>query len=114
MAQETIGLPLLLWALEQSHEQLARTARRWWLFTQLAILVSCLMGVASIVWALSDLREAWHTGKWAYFWQTVNGVWAPWQPACEQRRLIVRFHATLMLRARYGRWRFVEMSKMRP
>lgn len=77
MAQETIGLPLLLSALEQGDEQMARAVRGWRLFILVAILMSCLVGVASLVWVFNELRDAWHTGIWTYFWQTVNGLWAP-------------------------------------
>jgi hypothetical protein len=73
MAEGKIGWPGLLAALEQGDEQVARTARRWRRFIALAIFILCLLTVACIGWVLIELRDAWDTGRWWYFWQTVIG-----------------------------------------
>ncbi|HEX8035703.1 MAG TPA: hypothetical protein VF510_17730, partial [Ktedonobacterales bacterium] len=73
MAEGKIGWPGLLAALEQGDEQVARTARRWRRFIALAMFILCLLTVACIGWVLIELRDAWDTGRWWYFWQTVIG-----------------------------------------
>ncbi|MGZ6387929.1 MAG: hypothetical protein ACXWQZ_01555 [Ktedonobacterales bacterium] len=75
MARETIGWPGLLAALENGEEQADRTARRWRRFIATAIFISCLLTAAYIGWALIEMRDAWHTGEWQYFWDAVNGSW---------------------------------------
>ncbi len=75
MAEGRTGVPVLLAALEQGDEQVKQTARRWQRFIAVAIVLSCLLTIAYMVWALFELRDAWHTGEWTYFWDTMRGVW---------------------------------------